>query len=224
MDQDQLDLGISYIVRGEYQRALRTFQQIVERDPKEARAWSYLGLSHAHLGHGTDAEQALSKAIELAPGDPEAWFHLGVARSIRSEWPQAAIAYRHAVAGDPDDLMGWNQLGKALAESGDQPGAEAAFQRALVLSRETGDEPLPGVSASPEDRLAGLGKSPSSPREAENWLDLSLKLLSLGEEEEAVAAYEQAYALDPGRASQSLFSPMRRLISAASASTPGKGR
>ena len=33
--------------------------------------------------------------------------------------------------------------------------------------------------------------------EAQSWLDLALRLLSLGEEQEAVAAYERAYTLRP---------------------------
>ena len=39
-------------------------------------------------------------------------------------------------------------------------------------------------------------------REAQSWLDLALSLLSLGEEEEALAAYDRAFTLDPARARQ----------------------
>jgi hypothetical protein len=51
-------------------------------------------------------------------------------------------------------------------------------------------------------------------REAKSWLDLSLSLLSLGDEDAAVAAYERAYTLDPKRAQSSLFRPMLRLVTA----------
>jgi cytochrome c-type biogenesis protein CcmH/NrfG len=219
MEEHEFDLAVSHIVRGEHDRALLAFQEIVRKDPEDGRAWSYLGLAHAHLGHGEEAEQALAKAVELSPGNAEAWFHLGVARSIRSEWSQAAAAYRHAVACDPNDLMGWHRLGTALAESGDEGGATAAFERALVLSHETGGAPTPTHRrpTRPDDHLPQRGTAASG-LEAQSWLDLALRLLSLGEEEEAIAAYDRAAALDPTRASRSLFKPMLRLLSAASES------
>ena len=49
----------------------------------------------------------------------------------------------------------------------------------------------------------------------ESWITLALSLLSLGDEEEAVAAYERAYTIDPERAGRSLFRPMLRLLTAA---------
>jgi cytochrome c-type biogenesis protein CcmH/NrfG len=217
MEEQAFDLAVSHIVRGEYDRALLAFQEIVRKEPEDGRAWSYLGLAYAHLGQGLEAEQALARAVELAPGNAEAWFHLGVARSIRSEWSQAAAAYRHAVACDPGDMMGWHRLGSALAESGDEGGAAAAFERALVLSRENGGAPRASRSPTihPDDHLAERGEKASG-LEAQSWLDLALRLLSLGEEQEAVAAYERAYTLDPSRARRSLFKPMLRLLAATS--------
>jgi len=220
MDEHDFDLAVSHIVRGEYDQALLAFQEIVRLEPSDGRAWSYLGLAYAHLGDGLEAEQALARAVELSPGNAEAWFHLGVARSMRSEWPQAAAAYRHAVACDPNDMMGWHRLGSALAESGDEGGAAAAFERALVLSRETGGpvRAIPNPAARPDPHLSERGEKASG-LEAQSWLDLALRLLSLGEEQEAVAAYERAYTLDPSKASRSLFKPMLRLLTAASDET-----
>jgi tetratricopeptide (TPR) repeat protein len=176
-------------------------------------------MSLAHLGEGPQAEAALSRAIAIAPNDGESWFHLGVARSLRGEWQPAVSAYRRAVALLPDDLVAWHRLGVALAESGDRDASTAAFERALVLSRETGapepEEPARTRSgAHPDSHLAEAGER-EDPREAESWLSLALSLLSLGDEEEAVAAYERAYTIDPERAQRSLFRPMLRLMTVA---------
>ncbi|MCI4351460.1 MAG: tetratricopeptide repeat protein [Thermoplasmata archaeon] len=213
----QFDIGVHYILKGEYDHALKIFKEIVREEPHNARAWAFLGTAHAHLGQGAEAEGALSRAVGLGPQDAEAWFHLGVARSIRGEWSDAANAYRHAVALDPEDLVAWHRLGVALAESGEESSATAAFERALVLSRETGAGPLeePITPSAPDTHLAEVGEKEGT-REAQSWLDLALQLLSLGEEEEAIAAYDRAYILDPKRAAASLFQPMLRLVSAAS--------
>ncbi|MGI0151299.1 MAG: tetratricopeptide repeat protein, partial [Thermoplasmata archaeon] len=172
----------------------------------------------AHLGQGPEAEDALSRAVALSPQDGEAWFHLGVARSLREEWAPAVVAFRRAVAILPEDLVAWHRLGVALSEVGEQESATAAFERALVLSRES-DTPLPSRFASsarskPDNHLAETAVREDA-HEVESWLNLALSLLSLGDEEEAVAAYERAYTIDPARAQRSLFRPMLRLVTVA---------
>lgn len=214
----QFDLGMHHLQREEWRPAVRAFREALWDDPHDARAWSFLGMSLAHLGQGGEAESALSRALSLAPQDGEAWFHLGVARSLRGEWTQAVSAYRRAVAYLPEDLVAWHRLGVALAESGESEGATAAFERALVLSRESG-VPLPNdlpkaKGAGMDDHLAEAAEREDS-REVESWLSLALSLLSLGDEEEAIAAYERAYTIDPARAQQSLFRPMLNLLTVA---------
>ncbi|MFI5413808.1 MAG: tetratricopeptide repeat protein, partial [Candidatus Lutacidiplasmatales archaeon] len=144
----------------------------------------------------------------------EAWFHLGVARSLREEWGEAASAYRRAVALAPDDMVAWHRLGVALAESGEEPSASAAFERALVLSRSLPTDETPELPRPTFDDHVEEGGAREGAREAKSWLDLALSLLSLGDEDAAVAAYERAYTLDSTRAQNSLFRPMLRLLTA----------
>jgi Flp pilus assembly protein TadD len=177
----RFDIGLHYFLQGEYDRAVRAFQDVLLDDPLNPRAWSYRGISLAHLGRAPEAEMALSRALELGPQNGEAWFHLGVARALRSEWPEAVSAYRHAVALLPDDMVAWHRLGVALAESGDEISASAAFERALVLSRETSTAPLEeAVPRVPRDIHLQETAEKEGVREAQSWLDLALSLLSLG--------------------------------------------
>ncbi len=224
----RFDLAVHYFLRQEYERAVGAFRDVVRESPADGRAWAYLGIALSHLGQAAEAEGALSRAIALAPESGEAWFHLGVARSLRDEWVSAAQAYQRAVALTPTDMVAWHRLGVALAESGDEPAASVAFERALVLSREVSedapDSPEP-VDAAPLRSVTPLSRPPADDhleetgeregaREAKSWLDLALSLLSLGDEDEAIAAYERAYTLDPERARRSLFRPMLRLLTA----------
>ena len=211
----QFDLGVHFFLLKQYDRAARSFRDVLREDPRNARAWSYIGMTEAHLGHSAEAEAALQRALELSPTNAQTWFHLGVARSLRSEWNEAASAYRRAVAYAPADMVAWHRLGVALAESGEKEAASAAFERALVLSRETGDLPLEqAVGLDEVDEHTNEVREPEGSLEAKSWLELSLSLLSLGNEEEAVAAFERAYTLDPQQASSSLFRPMLQLMTA----------
>jgi tetratricopeptide (TPR) repeat protein len=212
----RFDLGVHHYLRREYDSAQRAFRDVVRETPNDAGAWSYYGICLAHLGQAMEAEGALSRAVALAPANAEAWFHLGVARSQREEWGLAALAFRRTVALTPDDLVAWHRLGVALAESGDETGGSAAFERALVLSRDgtTPDgSPRSFTHRSDDDHVEEAAEREGS-REAKSWLELALSLLTLGEEEEAVAAYDRAYTLDPERASRSLFRPMLKLLTA----------
>jgi Flp pilus assembly protein TadD len=212
----RFDFAIHCFLRREYDRAASVFQEVIRAAPTDPAAWSFYGMSLAHLGRAAEAESALSRAVSLAPRNGEAWFHLGVARSLREEWSEAAMAYRRAVSLVPNDLVAWHRLGVALAESGDEGAASAAFERALVLSREipSSEGPHLPVSAHRLDDHTDEPGDREGGREAKSWIDLALSLLSLGEHEEAVAAYERAYTLDPERARRSLFRPMLSLVTA----------
>ena len=225
----RFDIAVSYFLRHEYERAASAFREVVRESPADGRAWAYLGISLAHVGQAADAEGALSRAIALTPENAEAWFHLGVARSLREEWVSAAQAYQKTVALTPSDMVAWHRLGVALAESGDEPAAAVAFERALVLSRgepatpeavappapvaRVREPPPPRAALPADDHLQETGEREGA-REAKSWLDLALSLLSLGDQDEAIAAYERAYTLDPERARRSLFRPMLKLITA----------
>jgi len=208
----RFDVGMQLLRQKQYDRAASAFLDVVRENPGHASAWSNYGISLVHAGRPSEGEAALSRAISLAPENSEAWFHLGVARSEREEWGDAVSAYRRAVGLAPGDVTAWHRLGVALSESGDETSAAAAFERALVLSQDVPSEE--GAAAArhrTDDHLAEAGEREGA-REAKSWLDLALSLLSLGDEEEAIAAYERAYTLDPERARLSLFRPMLHLV------------
>jgi tetratricopeptide (TPR) repeat protein len=218
----QFRVGVQHLLRKEYDLAAAAFGELVRENPADGRAWSNYGLALTHLGKAAEAELALSKAVALAPRDGEAWFHLGVARALRDEWPDAASAYRRAVALDPGDMVAWHRLGVALAEAGEEPAAAVAFERALVLSRDVASASSGAARAhsSRADDHSDEGGEREGAREAKSWLDLALSLLALGDEDEAVAAYERAFTLDPERAARSLFRPMLKLLTAVGDESP----
>lgn len=218
----EFDVGLELFARKEYTRASKAFEEVLLGDPHHARAWSYLGIALAHMGRAPEAERALQRALEIAPSNGECWFHLGIAQSLEANWPRAAETLRHAAALMPGDMATWHRLGVALAEAGDPEGSSAAFERALILSRETTHPDPTGrhPHGSGDDHLAEPGQR-EGPKEADSWLSLALSLLTLGEVEEAVAAYERALSIDPSRARHSMFRPMLQLLAATSDGASG---
>ena len=213
----KFDLAIRLTVEGLDENAVSMFRAVVEDEPQNSSAWSYLGMCLAHLGRGDLAEEALSRAIALRPQNPVLVPSGRCAGAPPRMAPGRVGLIERAVALQPNDMVAWHRLGVALAESGDETGAVTAFERALVLSRETGQDPRdrPPHRAVPDRHDEEVSEQEGF-AETKTWLDLALSLLSLGEEEAAVAAYDRAYTLDPDRARQSLFRPMLELVTAAS--------
>ena len=211
----EFGVGRQLFLEKRYARAAVAFREALVGDPRNPRVWSFLGVSLAHAGSAVEAEQALQRALSLSPQSAECWFHLGVARGLEARWSAAAEAYRRAAAIRPNDLTVWHRLGVALAEAGDPAGSAAAFERALILSRDEGSFGRPErPAAGPfDDHVVEPGER-GGPKEADSWLSLALSLLTLGEVEEAVAAYERSYTIDPERARRSMFRPMLMLLTA----------
>ncbi|MBT8442562.1 MAG: type IV pilus biogenesis/stability protein PilW [Gammaproteobacteria bacterium] len=73
-----VDLGVSYLRKGDLQSAQAKLEKAVELDPDNVTAHRALGLVYETLGDSKGAEKAYRKAVSLAPNDPEALNSLGV--------------------------------------------------------------------------------------------------------------------------------------------------
>jgi tetratricopeptide (TPR) repeat protein len=100
-----------------------------------------------------------------------AWYARGCA--LEAGAPEAALAaYTRAVAGQPDLADAWNNAGRLLHDRGDVAAAEGSYRLAIC-----GDASV-----------------------ALYWFNLGVAIEDQGgRTAEAIAAYEQAVALDPGR-------------------------
>ena len=194
----EFDVGLELFARKEYARAAKAFEEVLFGDPHHARAWSYLGISLAHMGRAGDAEQALQRAIRIAPSNGECWFHLGVAQGLEADWARAAERFGTR----PRSCRRTWPPGSA----GGGVGGSWRHRRQRRRVR-TCVDPLPRHGAversihhlrgSSDDHLLQPGRR-ERPEEAESWISLALSLLTLGDVEEAVAAYERGYSVDPG--------------------------
>jgi len=58
-------LGAAYLAAGRYGEAEQVFMQVIEKDPKRAEAWYYLGWALKALGRDAEAKRAWKKAYAL---------------------------------------------------------------------------------------------------------------------------------------------------------------
>jgi tetratricopeptide (TPR) repeat protein len=69
-DSHKYYLAALYELNGEFSQAVNLMTELVERDPKNAHAWNFIGYSMLERGEDLDkAYEYISKAVELSPED-----------------------------------------------------------------------------------------------------------------------------------------------------------
>jgi Tfp pilus assembly protein PilF len=127
------------------------------------------------------AEPLLRKSVEHDPASYVAWFDLGFVENALGKLDDSIAAYRKSVAARPDIFESNLNLGLQLAKTG-QPDAEHYLRAATQL------------------------KPTSHPAEGQYraWLSLA-QIIEKLKPEEALAAYDQAAALQPKEAEPHLY-------------------
>lgn len=209
----QFDLALTYLMSGNYEKALEQGQSYLElvrtNNLKPATmdsAYSLIGITHARLGHGDLAVQALRRAAALDPGQEEGWMNLSRELMELSRYPEAILAVQEGIAANPKSYSLHLRLGAAYLAAGRYKEAENTF-RTLA---DAGD-PLPTSYVGLAQVLLREGRA----EDAVNMLSavtqemgehfllsyfLGLSLDRSGKRLEAIAAFEEALRLDPKNA------------------------
>jgi tetratricopeptide (TPR) repeat protein len=128
------NLGAAYMNQQLFEKALKSFQQAAELDPKLTIARLNEGIAFLNLQKIDEAKAALEHALKLDPRNPQAWYNLGLYAKNAGD-AQAAIDAFHRVAEiDPNDADTWYFLGTAYVQAKQFPQAIEAFQHALQIN------------------------------------------------------------------------------------------
>ncbi|MEW6073493.1 MAG: tetratricopeptide repeat protein [Planctomycetota bacterium] len=157
-------------VEGEsFAEALVWIDRALARGPEEPAAHLVRGMALRGLGRAAEAQTHLERTSRLSPGSPEPWRELA---QLHAGEGRLELALEAAVAGRnlaPQDPLSHYHVGLVHTLARDPAAAQTAFERALELD------------PSHVPSLAGLAAS----------------LLRQGEEEAALARYEELLRLEP---------------------------
>jgi type IV pilus assembly protein PilF len=70
-------LGVAYLSKKEYEKAVEHFKKVIEINPEDAAAFVNLGRAYEGLRKNREARRSYEKAVEFAPNSPQAQLHLG---------------------------------------------------------------------------------------------------------------------------------------------------
>ena len=165
----QFETAVQLHQAGRLGEAFALYRQILEADPRHARAWHQLAVLAHGAGHRDLAMTAAQEAVAHGPGMAEYHNTLASLHLIAGRFAEAHAGYQRAVALKPDYAEAHCNLGNVLRELGQYQDAVASLQQALILR--------PGL--------------------AQAWNNLGTVWPDLNRLDLAVNAFRQALALQP---------------------------
>src|ERR1700720_4711287 len=96
------NLGAAYMNQQLFEKALKSFQQASEADPKLAIARLNVGIAYLNLQKVDEAKAALEDAQKRDPKNPNAWYGLGMLAKNTGDAQAAIDAFKRVTEIDPN--------------------------------------------------------------------------------------------------------------------------
>lgn len=112
--RSRLDGGIADLLRGNREKALIAFKELVHDDPDYAEAWNKASTCYFMLGDMQASLEAASKTIEMIPEHFQVLNGLGLIEYETRRYKMAAGTFRKSLQLDP-----WSPVSSRLAASMD---------------------------------------------------------------------------------------------------------
>ncbi len=162
---------------GRHAEAVAAFDQALAADSANIVAWNNRGLALEALGRDSEAAESFQRALALRPGTPEIHFSLGNALHRLERYEDAAKQFRRTLAAWPNFARAHANLGSTLFKL-------QRWEEALQSLRQAAGLP----SDAPPADTAQLHEA------------IANALRHLQRDQESLASFDQALALDPGNA------------------------
>jgi tetratricopeptide (TPR) repeat protein len=215
---------------GRYEQSLAAYDQALQLDPAEARAWTGKGHALRSLGRSSEAVAAYDHALDVDPSLVEALMGKGAALRNIGQYNESTLAYDEALKtiqqGSRCDSQSraaaeaWAGKAESLASSSRASEAAEARQQALQAYEKAAkiDPDSAGAWMGKGDALLGLDRQNESaqayekaleiinqsierdPQDPEAWWMKAECLESLGRSEAALQAYDLVTDLNGSKA------------------------
>jgi len=201
-----LEQALSLYGAGRAGEAEARCREVLERDPRHARALHLAGVLAHERGDGAGAADLLERAVRAAPREGTYRLHLGEAYRALGRHEAAVECYRRALALDSRLADACYGLGNALFELGRLEEAATAYRRGVALAPADAE-----LHNNLGNTLAALGRPGEAlehyrravavaPAYADAHANLGWALGELGRLAEAAQSYRRAAELRPGPA------------------------
>ena len=182
---------------------LAMMQRRLAKYPSDFVAFYNLGAAYQYLEQYPQATQYLEKAVKMRPGSATARNTLGTTYMLTDHLDQAVAQFRAVLNQSPSYDSARFNLARSLAAQGDAAGAATEFE--VYLARNAADGRGHQLAAA---NLASLGRIAEAaqhfrsaakldPKDADLQTNLGVTLAMQKDFQGAIAAFEQALAIQP---------------------------
>ena len=98
---DAFERGVSSFEAGEIADAISAFEEVLNLDQSNAKAWRYLGRCHQEVDSDADAITCFEHAVQVDPYDLDSLLNLGVSYVNEMDQARALRSIRGWLAGNP---------------------------------------------------------------------------------------------------------------------------
>ena len=134
---DHYRRGVELLEQGLWDPAILAFQEVLRLEPRQAGAYTAMGIAYRRKDAWEAAIEAFSKALAIAPESVEARFNLGLALRSAGRLDEGRAAIEAAVSRDPSAELMRLELGFALQQDGRWEESIAQFREILKRNPES---------------------------------------------------------------------------------------
>lgn len=131
-----MQLGLSYLQRGDYEIAMGKLDKALKQNPNLPSAHNTIALLYQRLGENKKAEKHFKEAVSRAPQYSEAQNNYGVFLCQQSKYTEAEKRFLKAIDNPlyQSAAMAYENAGLCTREIPDMVKAESYFRRALQIN------------------------------------------------------------------------------------------
>ncbi len=175
-------LAVCYDERGDYAQSINNYKKVVQYKPDDEKAWYNLGQLYVATKQDEKALVALKKATALKPNYAKAQREIALLESKKSE--KAVTVNSTAQA---DGTVKTTKTKKTIVKKSTDRSQNASIYAAVNLYKE----------GKYQESLGALYNVKKSNATAKTWYMRGLCYEKLGDEKDALDAYEKAVSKDP---------------------------
>jgi tetratricopeptide (TPR) repeat protein len=131
--------GTTAYANQDFEGGIAYFQQIVEKEPDNRKAYYNLGVGYYKLDKFYESLQSFNRAIEIMPRDSISIQFRGKVYYIMGNYEKCLIDYERVLEMNPDDPGAWYSRGTVRGKLKDYNGALKDFDRAIELNPKYAD-------------------------------------------------------------------------------------
>jgi tetratricopeptide (TPR) repeat protein len=131
--------GLAYQTRGDYDRAIADYDQVIGLNPEAGHAYNNRGVAYNAKGNYDRAMADYDQAISLNPQNGKAYNNRGVAYQRKGDHNRAVADYDQAIRLNPELAKAYDNRGNAHLHQGDLSRAIADYDQAIRLSPKSAD-------------------------------------------------------------------------------------